>query len=311
MTAALGVGAGVAGVLVDRPLWGAAGLAAAGVTGAVQDLRAGRARHRRHAERVARRRALLEVPLADEAPVVHSRHDLVAAADPVLDDGVVDDVALVPGGETALRGEHVPAASAAADADVELGDVEHDDDLLLAGVDDGLDVDLDVDLDDALDDAPEAVADDEPEDGSSVSGGRHAGDVTPVDYRVDTAELQRMWDAGTGPDTGPLPVIPAVPIIEDGQLVTAAPEGKQAVLVQGLSSAQVVVPSRRKRHGTLQDRVFDALARHDHVELTRLLDSAVSAGGPTTSDALAPHGERLALPAGSEQGSRRRGRHAA
>lgn len=142
-----------------------------------------------------------------------------------------------------------------------------------------------------------------------------------IDTQIDTVELQRIWDAGDGPDTGPIPAVPDAPIVIDGQLVTEAPEGKQAVLLTGIEGAgrtHVLAPviTRRPRIGTTEARVFDALARAEADELTWALELPTGRGrhaaaGPVDGRAL-PAGPSAAKIMGSQPGAvRRRGRHAA
>jgi hypothetical protein len=74
-----------------------------------------------------------------------------------------------------------------------------------------------------------------------------------VDARIDTGELQRIWDRGEGPDTGQLPRVPAA----------------EPVL------AGAVAPARRGAGlgiGTAEARVFDAIVFAESDELTRALE---------------------------------------
>ncbi len=149
----------------------------------------------------------------------------------------------------------------------------------------------------------------------------HEDDVTQVplsaapgvpDRRVDTGELQAMCDAGDGPDTGELLVVPDASVVLGGELVTEAPAGKQAVLVGGLTgTAHVLAPTvrRRSRRNTMEDRVFDALAMSTADPLTRTLElpsgsGRRAAGTPVEGSAQRTHRSLRAVPA-------RRGRHVA
>jgi hypothetical protein len=134
------------------------------------------------------------------------------------------------------------------------------------------------------------------------------------DGRVDTAELQASWDAGEGPDTGELPVVPDAPVVVGGELVTEAPDGKQAVLVGGLTgTTQVLAPTirRRSRRSTMEDRVFDALAMSMVDPLTRALELPSENGrraADTPVGGSAEPGERSLRALPSRRG---KGRHVA
>lgn len=123
-----------------------------------------------------------------------------------------------------------------------------------------------------------------------------------VDARIDTGELQRIWDRGDGPDTGELPRVPA----DAGVLVGAASARR----------------GDRFAIGTAEARVFDAIVLAESDELTRALElpsrrgrhaAAPSAAapvrrGPDLADA------RTAPPSGRPElvvVRHRRGRHAA
>jgi hypothetical protein len=63
-----------------------------------------------------------------------------------------------------------------------------------------------------------------------------------VDARIDTGELQRIWDLGEGPDTGQLPAVTA-------PLATVAePKVLVGVAAAGEPTRALELPSRRGRH---------------------------------------------------------------
>lgn len=123
-----------------------------------------------------------------------------------------------------------------------------------------------------------------------------------IDPRIDTGQLQRIWDLGEAPDTGPVTV------------VTQAPPGKQAVLVGvGTTKVPTTVLRRRPRVGTADARVFDALVRAESDELTRMLELPSGRGRRAAASAVdepvpsRPQQERQEQRLQRE----RRGRHAA
>jgi hypothetical protein len=237
-----GTTAAVAAVLTDGAPWAVPGAAVAGAPGILHILRR-RRRERRLADRRARAMSRPVPPLVWEPAAVEPAIEHPAALEPVVEKPVVEPVMEAPVTEGPV-GEAPLVAQP-----VVWGDV------------------LEIrDISDAEQDDPENV-----------------DDVTPAallaapevpDGRVDTAELQAIWDAGEGPDTGELPVVPDAPVVVGGELVTEAPEGKQAVLVGGLTgTTQVLAPMlrRRSRRSTMEDRVFDALAMSMADPLTRAL----------------------------------------
>ena len=128
---------------------------------------------------------------------------------------------------------------------------------------------------------------------------------TERDARIDTGELQRIWDAGDGPDTDELPSAP-----------TELPEHLELaamVVPAAFAAAQAPAPARRPRVGTIEARVYDALAHAEADELTRTLEGpgrrgrhaadAVYDAPPRTGPA-----RRIDMPRTIKP---RRGRHAA
>ncbi|HZI96811.1 MAG TPA: hypothetical protein VFD41_04715 [Actinomycetales bacterium] len=100
------------------------------------------------------------------------------------------------------------------------------------------------------------------------------------DRRIDTGELQLMWDAGDGPDTGEVPVAPtALPDLPEHLELAAM------VVPAAFAAAQAPAPSRRPRVGTIEARVYDALAHADADELTRTLEGP-SRRGRHAADAV-------------------------
>ena len=133
--------------------------------------------------------------------------------------------------------------------------------------------------------------------------------VQSLSVEEETGELQRIWDLGDGPDTGPQPTVPAdaallqPPVtvdLTDHALVPVAFAAKAA-------------PARRPRVGTTEARVYDALAHAEADELTRTLEmpsrrgrhaaEAVYDAPPRTGPSMAIAQPRTIAP--------RKGRHAA
>ncbi|MFP5335194.1 MAG: hypothetical protein ACLGIV_07765 [Actinomycetes bacterium] len=126
-----------------------------------------------------------------------------------------------------------------------------------------------------------------------------------VDARIDTGELQRIWDLDPAVDAGRLPVTVAEP----------------RVLVGFVGAAPAVA---RRRAGTTDDRVFDAILHAEADLVTRALELPARRGrhaAPLPADAPAGPGRDLAdartdgLGAGRPRlevvRSTRRGRHVA
>jgi hypothetical protein len=123
-----------------------------------------------------------------------------------------------------------------------------------------------------------------------------------VDARIDTGELQRIWDRGDGPDTGELPRVPA----DAGVLVGAASARR----------------GERFTIGTAEARVFDAIVLAEADELTRALELPSRRGRHAAAASDAPPARRgpdladarTAPPSGRPElvvVRHRRGRHAA
>lgn len=134
-----------------------------------------------------------------------------------------------------------------------------------------------------------------------------------IDLRTDAGELQRIWDLGEGPDTGPMAAVRA-PLAPASTVPSPVPSGA------GPPAATVPVAflarpaaSPRPRVGTTEARVHDALAHMDADELTRTLEGpslrgrhaaeAVYDAPPRTGPTSATDRSRSIAP--------RKGRHAA
>ncbi|HEX5534943.1 MAG TPA: hypothetical protein VFX33_14480 [Actinomycetales bacterium] len=288
LTSIAGATAAVAAVLTDASLWAVPGAAAAGAPGLLHVLRR-RRRERRLADRRARTMTQPVPPLVWEPvvlePVIEApvNEESLALKPVVLKPVIEEPAVMVPAIDEAV----VPQP-------VVWGDV------------------LDIRDADQHEQQDDKVQNDKVQD-DDTHVRLSAAPVVP-DGRVDTAELQAIWDAGEGPDTGELPVVPDAPVVVGGELVTEAPEGKQAVLVGGLTgTTQVLAPMvrRRSRRSTVDDRVFDALAMSMVDPLTRVLELPSESGrrsADTPVDRSAQPGERSLRALPSRKG---KGRHVA
>jgi hypothetical protein len=112
-----------------------------------------------------------------------------------------------------------------------------------------------------------------------------------VDARIDTAELQAIWDLGDGPDTGPVPVV----TVAEPRVLVELPASASGAIAAPAPSATMTLT--RPRAGTIEARIYDALAMAEADELTRALELPSSRGrhaadAPFDAPSLSPRADR-------------------
>jgi hypothetical protein len=127
----------------------------------------------------------------------------------------------------------------------------------------------------------------------SAPESQHSDRFGLVDARIDTGELQAIWDLGDGPDTGPVPI---VTVAEPKVLVELSASASGSVAVAAPAPAATMTLNR-PRAGTIEARIYDALAMAEADELTRALELPSARGrhaadAPFDAPSLSPRADR-------------------